>query len=234
MRRVLYSLFFLFTVLGILCCEDRDATPIDLSEERNYFPLQKGNFAIYKIKEIKYSVIQGNTTREYFLKELIADSLLDGSNNYSYVIERYKKNTLAEESWNLDSVWTARIQGPQIIKVENNVPFVKLIFPVKNDISWNGNAYNIKGEETYSMDSVHRSKIINDFTFDSTLVVTHKNDSSSISQDYRAEIYAKGVGLIYKKSIITSNLQNNGAIVFPIQIDRGTDLTQTIIEYGKE
>jgi hypothetical protein len=71
-------------------------------------------------------------------------------------------------------------------------------------------------------------------TFDSTLIQTQKHDSSSISQDYRKEIYAKGFGLIYKRSIITANLQKEGSLVFPIQIASGIDYTQTIVSYGKE
>jgi hypothetical protein len=231
--RIFFSLIALTLISILISCEDKDIAPYSLTEERDYLPLQKGLFNVYHVKEIVYNAISGDAVKEYYLKELVTDSLLDGSGSYSYVINRYTKNSLPE-TWKLDSVWTARYQASQVVKVENNVPLVKLVFPIKNGKKWDGNAFNSKGEEIYEMDSLYFSRSYNTLTFDSTLVQTQKHDSSSISQDYRQEIYAKGFGLIYKKSIITANLQKNGSLVFPIQIASGIDFTQTIVSYGKE
>lgn len=224
---------FLIAVLYLFSCDTRETEPTDIVLEMEYFPLRKGVYQVYQVKEISYNLISGNQTKNYFLKEIVADSFFNGANNYTFIINRYKKDNL-QENWKIDSAWSSRIQGNQIIKVENNVPYVKLVFPVSSGKTWNGNAYNIKGEEIYKMDSVGKPKTINNLPFDNTLVQYQKKDSSSISQDYRVEVYAKGVGMIHKKSIITTNHQENGSLVFPIKIDMGLDLTQTIIEYGKE
>jgi hypothetical protein len=233
MNKIFFGLLLLTLVSILFSCQDKDETPISITEERDFYPLQKGIYNVYHVKEINYNIITGNLTKEYYLKELVTDSLLDGSGDYSYVINRYTKNTMPD-SWKLDSVWTARYQSGQVIKVENNVPFVKLVFPFREGKKWNGNAFNTRGEETYQMDSLYFSKSYNNMSFDSTLVQTQKQDSSSISQDYRKEIYAKGFGLIYKKSIITANSQKDGSLQFPIKIASGIDYTQTIISYGKE
>lgn len=202
-------------------------------EGEEYFPLGKGAYTVYKVTETKYSIVSGNETREYFLKEVVADSASDDFNNLVYRIERFSKDN-EEDPWDLDSVWTARKSGNQFIKVENNIEFVKLVIPVKEGKEWNGNAFNSREKETYRMEMVHQPLLLNDIQFDSTLTQIQKMDSNVVAQDFRTEIYAKGVGLIYKKFIVTTNHQENGSIVFPIKIDNGIDLTQTIIEYGTE
>lgn len=233
MKKNFFSVLFFVIGVVIFSCENKEVEPSNILEGTEYFPLEKGVYAIYKINETKYSSISGNATSEYFLKELISDTITDSYNNVMYEVKRFVKNTEIDE-WELDSVWSERKSGNQFVKKENNVEFVKLVVPVKEGKEWNGNVFNDRGEEIYSMESIHQPYTVNDVLFDSTLTQIQKQDSSSVSQDYRTEVYAKGVGLIYKKSIITSNRQENGSIIFPIEIDNGIDFTQTIIEYGKE
>ena len=94
-------------------------------------------------------------------------------------------------------------------KVEENIRFTKLVFPIKNGEYWNGNAYNDLLFCEYTYDSIHEPYELNSFSFDSTVTVLQKDLYTAVDYQNAYEVYAKNVGLIYKKDInLSINLYN--------------------------
>lgn len=229
-------------VLGLflLSCKKEVEDPPSIEEDGRYFPLQTRCYSIYEVESITYSFLQGNKIKNYFLKERIADSSLDLAGSIAYRMERYISSK-KDGPWTIDSVWIARRDGRQCIKIENNVALVKLMLPLIENFTWNGDQRNIAREEDanqfsklFRMVRVGRPLMVNGQVFDYTVTVVQRKDSSLVSKDFRTEIYAKDVGLVYRQKVITFNVQEGGQIVFPLTIDHGISYTEKIVNYGKE
>ncbi|MCS6796593.1 MAG: hypothetical protein RMJ97_11365 [Raineya sp.] len=200
----------------------------------DYFPLEIGRYVIYNVEENTYRTSDNGIPqrRFYQLKEIVVDTFTNLSGQKQYVLERYVRTAL-DKPWRIDSVWSALRTGSQAIKFENNVPYVKLVFPTENNKTWNGNAYNDKGEQTYRITEYRKPKTFGELSFPNTLKVLMGKDSSLVSHIERTEIFALDVGLIYKfrKNIrYFADPPNLGLG----RIESGKVETFTIVDYGKE
>ncbi|MFN8356353.1 MAG: hypothetical protein U0Y10_17990 [Spirosomataceae bacterium] len=211
-------------------CSSSEPTPADAGY--GYFPLQKGQFVEYDVTETVYSLTGATSTSVFQLKEVIGDSFADLSGQTSYRVERYRRAN-AVASWQLDSVWTAKQVTDQLIKTENNIPYVKLTFPVRRGQKWNGNVYNALGKDDYEMDAADKNYSYNGQQYEAVLTVIQQNDSTLVSQNKRIERFAQGIGLIYKENTVLFLCAQAGC-VGQGKIDYGVKRIQTIKTYGKQ
>lgn len=198
-----------------------------------FFPLQEGIRRVYEVEEVIYSLIDPKKeTLNYQLMEEVESYFINQENDTTYVVNRYKR-TSEEDEWKVDSVWTARRTPSQAIVTENNKPFVKLAFPVKENTSWDGNIFNTFKPRMYKMVAVNRSLTLNGMDFPETVtVIQSDNDDHIISTDLRKEIYAKNIGLVFKELkilnyCVQSECLGTGAI------ETGREYTLSLISHGK-
>lgn len=215
-------------VAGIIiffsCRKENKSTliPIDFS----YSPLEVGKEWNYIVTYIKIDVpISFYDTQRYYLKEKIESTFYDETGNLLYRIERYKRDDTLSE-WQLTDVWMAQYYKNQYHKVEENIRYVKLVFPVKNNLKWNGNAMNTLEPKYYTIDSIHKPWKM----FDSTLVVVHENTESLIDKYLTYEKYAINVGLVEYRSINISQAFVNYNLPIEQRIIRGEMYIQTILQ----
>ena len=235
----------LTAVLGLLCgvaallslnaCEV--STPALPDAGYAYFPLEKGMFSEYDVVETTYTLSAAPSSRTYQIREVVSQVFTDLSAQESYRIERFSR-TNANQIWRLDSVWTAKRTAHQAIRTENNLSYVKLVFPIGEGTRWNGNALNgLGGKEAstdeYLMENLHKRHQINDQIFDKTLTVRQQNDSTLVGIDRRTEIYAAQIGLIYKEFTQLAYCYQ-ASCLGKGQVDFGTRIIQRIKRYGKE
>jgi len=169
-----------------------------------------------------------STVFSYWLKESIVDSFQNLEGGISYKIQRDKRFS-EREPWVLDSIWTARKDERTAVMVENNIPIVKLSFPIKENITWDGNRLNNYDEKKFEMVDVGKP-FTGDFdSFPKTITVIQEyipdNIVNSIS---KKEVYAENVGLISKENIILIYVQGTGII------DSGIKYYQHLVAYGEE
>lgn len=236
-------IFFLCSLLAVWSCDTREA---DLSPQRLgqiYFPLQTGHYAIYEIEQTTYSLTAPAAVVRYQLKEVIADTLTDLTGDKVYRLHRFTRKN-SQNAWPgvPDSVWTAKIKGNRAIRTENNRAFIKLAFPVKEKLSWNGNALNNCGEsasicqDEYQIQNLGKPFQVLGRTFDRTLTVIQHNDSNLVSNDRRIEVFAPEAGLIQKEIYRVQYCgASQGSVCRSVgQIDFGVRYLQRLIEYGME
>jgi hypothetical protein len=247
--------------LGLLtiesCKKDPGAAP-DLGY--NYFPDQVGHYVIYKVDSIFYDSFYYPAkvdTFEFQLKEKIESVYTDNEGRPTMRLERYVKKhndtiPYSSMSWQLRNVWAQNKTLKRVEKVEENMRFVKLVFPVEKDLSWNGNAFNSLGDQNYKYNFVDIARTIGGIRFDSVLQVDQRNQISLISNYYYEEKYARNTGLIYKR-VIDVESQPNPAWADETQYPFGSDslehffedpimeritsgfqYTMTVISYGTE
>ncbi len=220
----------IFLYLGLASC-NKTIEPDDKRLGYVYFPLEIGNYLVYAVEEKNYTILDSNRVF-YQLKEVVADTFTNLSGQKQFVLERYRRNNELE-NWRIDSVWSALRTGSQAIKFENNIPYIKLVFPVERNSSWNGNAYNDKGERTFRITEFRQSRRYGDIQLPNTVKVLMGNDSSLVTQFKREEIFAENIGLVFMQRInvrFKSDAINLGKGL----IESGKVEKFTIIEFGKE
>jgi hypothetical protein len=118
--------------------------------------------------------------------------------------------------------------------VEGNMRFTKLIFPVEENVVWNGNANNTIGDWQYRIDYVDRSETINNKKLEKVLLVKQKDFRTLISYQFYSEKYARGVGLVQRDIINISSNKIVANVPVEKRIEIGFIVKQTLVNYGYE
>lgn len=215
-----FTILLASTFLFFACKKKETSNAINF--HYNYIPTDIGSWNEYEVTEISHSTTGAHDTLHYFLKELITEEI----NATTYRLERYWKIN-STDNWTIKDVWTAEKTETAYQKIEENIKYTKLIFPVKGGQIWNGNAYNTAGEQSYNYDSIHIEKTINNIQFDSTVTVIQLDNVNAIEYQKAKEVYAKDIGLVYKSN---KDLSIN---FFDISdINEGQELEMKLINHG--
>jgi hypothetical protein len=211
--------------IGFTACKRDNGIAPDMGYA--YFPAHKGYWIEYTVDSVFYNDFtnQIDSTR-YYLKEKIESDFNDAAERPAFRIERYKKYLTASD-WELTDVWFGVKTNTGIERIEENIRFVKLIFPVKNGNKWNGNNYNTLEEQEYKYENAHEPSKWGGLEFDSTVVVKQLENINLIEKQEFKEIYAKNTGLVYKEKIDVKT-EINGTI------KSGYRYYQTIKSFGND
>jgi hypothetical protein len=215
------------------CKKDKHVETIDLGYD--YFPNEKGSYIIYDVDSIHYNDFTKRIdTIRFELKEIVESVFQDNEGRPTLRIERYKKFS-NQTDFKLTDVWVANRNNRNAEKVEENTRYVKLVFPVVKGSKWNGNAFNAEGELEYVYKQVNAAATIGSLQFDSTLTVYQQADSNLIEKKLKYEIYAKHVGMIFKKDedVESKDSVINVNVPFDKRITTGNKVTYTIKSFGK-
>lgn len=205
-----YFLPFLFLTLLFVstvhsCKKEKEQTVLDMGY--SYFPDQQGTYVIYDVDSFFYNDFTDHIdTFKFQLKEKVESIFPDNENRPTMRIEQYvrfynPKIPYSSIPWKLRNVWTANRTVTTAERVEENIRFTKLIFPVEAKLSWNGNARNTFKALTYSYQYIDLPATVSNTHFDSVLQVTQQDVENVIIKKYYIEKYARNVGLVYKHVI---------------------------------
>ena len=215
------KLYFILLVIISSC------KPIDydnINYYYNYFPLQINQEKEFLVTNIVHSSF-GRDTSSYFLKEIITDYNINIEGDTVYTLERYWKVD-SSLSYEIKDVWTSKRNLGAGYLNEENITYTKLIFPLSLNIFWNGNAFNNLDYQEYSFESINIPFQLNDLIFDSTVTVIQNYKSNLLEFENAKEIYATGIGLIYKEDV---QLEINSGNLS--DINQGYEYYQEIINY---
>lgn len=210
------SALFLLSVILIAssCKKDKEAAPVFTGY--SYAPDNIGHEIIYDVDSTIKSDFDGLTHLNHFqIKELIADTFTDNQGRPTLRLERYKRLTV-NDPWVIYKVWTANKTNFRYEKKEDNITYVKLVFPPSSTVTWNGNVLNFLDSLYYEYSSFNTPATFNNLSFDSTLTVLQNDYEDIIEKDYRVEKFATQVGMYYKEqdSIRYSCCTGNDTIQF--------------------
>lgn len=263
MKNIKIILFFTIAVLSMTnssCEKDDPEEDLTIIKGFNYYPLEVGKYITYQLDSIIYHTgighcifVQDSTS--HFLKEEVTGTFEDNTGTTNYIIERF---TRKEESapWNIIDVWNTKISETQVERVEENLRFVKLVFPVWKGERWSGNSFLsqdtsilLGGEtinfysnwsEKYTYGTIDSTEVINGIAFDSVMTVI-QSDSKDNKISYRVSLekYARNVGLVYKEMwILDSNCCGNSGLgpcqytPWEEKAEKGLILRQRVIDFN--
>lgn len=219
-------IFFSTLILLFTACEE-SIEVFDLPESKAYFPLEVGETMIYQVDSINYlnggSVVDSVRS---FVREEITERFEDVDGEEFYRLERSVRRNDADP-WQIADVWLVSRSDEGAYRTEENLRFVKLVFPLTESRTWDHNAFiddqqfvTVGGGETLQMyrnwlssvTTLGSTQVVEGQEFTDVAVVIHVDDENVIERRYVEEQYAKGVGLIYKEMMIldTQNTQSTG------------------------
>jgi hypothetical protein len=241
MPKYLSILFVVVSVVWVAafsgCKNKTDDFVLDYKYE--YFPLDSGRYWIWEVDSIIFTPlgsgqVQRDTIKTY-IKEVVESVYTDNAGRPTARIERYQSNS-TDYVWNITDVWFANLTQRTGEKIEENLRFVKLIFPPKQNQTWSGNQY-IKVTETiewlkdwtYRVIALDVPNTFNGISFDSTITVLQHDSENLIEKTFATETYAKNVGLVYKEWL---NLEKTRVTEPWTNPEKGFILKMTIKEFG--
>lgn len=225
-------LIILFVSLFLFGCTTVDVQPEEeYFTDFEYFPLEIGRFVEYNVNQTDY-VESDSVVSEYQLKVIIVDSMLVNDRRV-YILNKLKRLT-ENDNWDIELVISALIQDDNLLIQENNLLFNRLVFPLKENRMWDGNAFNNLYEDRYEMGNVRGSLEFSNQIYPETVtVIQNDNKDVIVKTDVRKMIYAKDIGLIYAESKIIEYCTENDCLGQQ-KINSGMKFKQTILNYGKE
>ena len=156
--------------------------------------------------------------RSYHLKDSMGTSFIDNTSRESWPVYRFLTDTLEQNPWRSLSTYYVTPTGTSIeVMDDNNLRFIKLVTPVRENFSWQGNSYiDTRSANTpyqyldawnYTYTAVDSPYATFAGVIDSTITVFQRDETSPEGpfdpqfyqqRNYSVEVYANGVGLIYK------------------------------------
>jgi hypothetical protein len=196
-----YFLSFIFIAVCCCACKQDDPLPSSLNWGYDYFPVNTGHTIVYDFDSIFVDTkVAVNETIHSQLKEYIESVFADNSNRPTQRIERYTRKS-DSAAWVIKNVWAANRTKGMAERLEYNQRLIKLVFPLKLNQTWKGNAYTTLPAWDYEYTAVDEKGLVGAVSFDSTLTVTQVNDFNLIEQNYFVETYAKHIGLVYRQNL---------------------------------
>jgi len=224
------SIWLILTLVVVFfsCSKDNDYVAPDIGHD--YAGLEAGKYVVYDVDSFFYDDFNSTIDTSYFqIKEVVDSEYEDLEGEEAFKIIRYRKE-IDSTSWVLIDVWYSKLTQTNFQKTEENNKFVKLIFPVRNNSTWNGNSMNNLDEMEYAYTSIDHSETVGGVSLNNVLTVLQYEFSPLTEENLFEEKYAKGIGLVYKKSIEIYNVYNTSTGLW--ERNSGFDITMTLSSYG--
>lgn len=226
--RVLALLFLSAILFTMNSCE----TTVIEAEDSGfaYFPLEPGRYIVYEVDSIYHDLPVGvQDTFHFYIKEVVDTTFLDLEDRPSNRIERFYKDSLSHP-WELKNVWVANRTNQSAQRVEENLRYVRMVFPVTDNVTWDGNTFNILDAWEHHYEDIDIPKQIGGTNFQKTVTVIQRDRVNLLEEEFAQEIYSYDLGLVYKQ-LDSLKFTFSGGIS---EIESGVEFRMTAIETGFE
>jgi hypothetical protein len=199
--------------------KDQEFTGANISDYVNPAP---GKYITYRLDSTVRKPFDdtGTTVHSYLAKDVIDAAITDNLGRPAFRVIRYLNDTLGAGTW-IQNMTYMLVPGRESVElIENNFRYIKLVLPLRDDFSWKGNKYintdvpPTTQEPDYSyLDDWDYTYSNTDESFtpyltqlDSTITInqrdeilgTPNNVDAYSEKNYAQEVYAKGIGLVYR------------------------------------
>jgi hypothetical protein len=210
MMKILLPFICLFFLLS---CENESIEATSLDRGEDYYPLVTGKYIEYKYDSVFYFNNGLNKVpTSGFLKEEIGKVISKTNFEIKYELLRYWRRK-AQDQWILAEVESITMTNDKVIVTDENLPFIRMVFPVKEKTTWAGNSLfneditiKIYGEDLklygnwdYNFSAVNKPFTFSTKKFDNCTEVIEVNKSTPLSKRYSRAVYAKGIGQLERE-----------------------------------
>lgn len=217
MKNIFQISFVLISILFVLTgCNKEDTFSSDTLND--YYPLAVGKTYFYRLDSTNIAPFGTALIEKNFIaKDTVESTFIDNEGRLSYRIFRFVTDTAQTQPWQFASTYVATPTKQWIEYVDNNLRFVKMQIPITEGYSWKAHSFidtkslntNVPylDEWEYQYQDVGASYSVLNQTFTNTVTVLQQDETTPPGpfdpnnyqqRNYGVEVYAKGVGLVYK------------------------------------
>lgn len=227
-------------------CGDENKTLDSAFFGYEYYPVEEGKYWVYKMNEtlIKQEG-NANETSVYFMREDVTEKFVNTIGDTIFKIQRSISDT-QNGLYVATDLWTAEVTEAGAYRVEENLEFVKMIFPFKVGTSWEGNLFDnltsVKIAETsvwlykdwgnYEVGAKGIPLEVEGQNYPDVTRIDQANFETSIERRFAVEYYAKNVGLIQKRMEIYDTQCVCPGQTWIEKAEAGFNLTQTLVDHN--
>ena len=223
----LWRISFLLIFIAILSCSKERITT---QSDGDYLPLIPGNFSEFDVERTKFTLSALPENQQFTIRQVIADSFRDLNNQLVYKSEYYSLDS--KSAWKIDSIAPVWRTFDKAMCQENGQVIVKMIFPLANEMVWNGNWYNAMSEKMFRIKDLGKPFQAGNTVFPKTVTIIRQDDSTLLSKNKYVEIYAMNVGLIFTEKLVVQYCNTPDCVGKGI-INSGWKEISVIKKYGK-
>jgi len=218
MRKILLPLLLLS--VGLYSCKKENEDLSEIAKGNKFFPTEIGKYIVYDYDSTVWNNQLGTAlpfTGQF--RYTVVDTFRDAAGRLSYRInvERRKNDT---DPYVPNDVLSVTPTEDRVELMQRGLTFIKMVFPVSNNKSWNGNALIALGDKDnaeYDNDKWKYTYANFDTEFDPgnnlyehTVTVNQIDDqlndpdvdsTAYAYRNYSQEIYAYNVGMVYRQRI---------------------------------
>lgn len=215
MKRFAVAAFVVAMFTFLYSCNKVSET-ITSASITDYYPLQTGKTYLYRLDSTIIAPFgTALIVKSYQAKDSIESTFADNLGRQSFRIFRYTRDTLGIQAWRFAATYVATPTDQTLEYVDNNLRFIKLHTPIKEGYTWPAHTFINTSVDplkflmgwNYEYQNVGQSYTVFNKTYDSTLTVLQKDETlpQTFNKDVYnekslgTEVYAKGIGLIYKE-----------------------------------
>jgi hypothetical protein len=213
------SLVFVTAFILSVGCDPKTET-LDAGLISDYYPLKVGTSLLYRLD----STVRGPSgaelvVRSYQAKDSVESTFLDNQGRQSYRIFRFIRNLAGTQPWQFAATFFATPTQRSVEYVDNNLRFIKLVAPIRNNYTFKAHSFIQADPGTsqfsylydweYEYENVGEPYKIGNTMYENTITVLQQDETfpegpfnPALAAQIRTlgvEVYAKGIGLIYKE-----------------------------------
>ncbi|WP_192349554.1 hypothetical protein [Algoriphagus sp. Y33] len=216
-RRLPILVFFAF-VLFTSCDREIEEAQVDL--EYDFQPLEVGLFWLYEVDQTTYFGENDSEEEHFYYRDRISSYYTNEEGEQVFLVLRTKSKDRID--WTIELPYTLIQRGFSLVRTIENQAVVALVFPPKDGVIWNSNAYRNQVQDDF--------ELINSRN---TVRVNQENSDDLITyRDIRYEVYEKGVGLLEKYDEVLTYCSRNDCLG-DMLIDSGAKTHMKLIGNGK-
>lgn len=225
----LCNLLLLLFVGSLAGCQSDTTAPVP--DSAAYFPLQTGDYWIYQVTQTTYTRLDSAQQQVYQLQQKISDTFTRNG-QLVFLIEQSVRQP-QQTGWQSVALSSVYSTPGEVVATDNNMPVVRLVFPVTTATSWNRNQYNTRADTVLHYGRIGQSFALGNRRFEQTVSVVGANDSSLVSLDKQRWVYALNVGLIYREEASLAYCQSSTDCIGKALIESGTTRQWRLIDSNR-
>jgi hypothetical protein len=236
----IYWLIMVALISVASCKKDgEDFTP-DLGYE--FYPDEIGHYVIYDVDSTTIDDFFRPpliTKTRYQIKERVESYFTDSQGREAVRVELFRRDS-SSAPWDIFRSYYFIKNKRSVEKVEENLRFIKFVFPPSEDTRWQGNKYIQAVDNNaylanweYRITSSRVPATINGIPYASTVSILLRDRETQIQKVFAKEIYAAGVGMIFREWSVLET-QSNFDKPWPDRAERGYILKMQAAEHGVE